>query len=448
MSQLGFVLDLDRCTGCAACVLACSNENAPSPCIAWRRVATFNQPRFPTAPVFHYSLACNHCLEPACLEACPAAAYAKDPATGAVVLDPERCMGCRYCAWVCPYEAPRYAPSRGVMEKCTFCDHRLADGLEPACVVACPVDALGLEEAPDPSVVVRAGFPDTGLRPAIRITGSRRQAPPVMTAAPPKSMPEPPFGALRWTSLREEWSLWLFSSLMTLLVAWWAAAAAVGISVSPPAFAGLGLAALGASALHLGRPARAWRGLVNWKSSWISREAVLVVLFLAGGSAAAFGGWSGPAAAWPVAAVGFAALLAMDMVYRVRGQSTPAVPHSAMTTTTAALYLGLLLASPALAIPAAGLKLALYLLRRRRAAGPAGSGFVVVRVAALVLPCLLLLGGGAPPWLLLALAVPGELLDRAEFYAGLEFLIPAVQIRRDLVPSARETSGGSGCQVQ
>jgi hypothetical protein len=165
------------------------------------------------------------------------------------------------------------------------------------------------------------------------------------------------------------------------------------------------------------------------------------VLFLAGGSAAAFGGQTGPAATWPVAAVGFAALLAMDMVYRVRGQSTPALPHSAMATTTAALYLGLMLAAPALAIPAAGLKLALYLLRRRRAAGPAGIGLAVVRVAALIMPCLLLLGGGAPPWLLLALAVPGELLDRAEFYAGLEFLTPQIQIGRDLFPSGGANFG-------
>lgn len=432
MSQLGFVLDLDRCTGCAACVLACRNENAPSPGIAWRHVVTFNRSRFPAAPVFHYSLACNHCLEPACLAGCPAAAYAKDPATGAVVLDPERCMGCRYCAWVCPYEAPRYAPSRGIMEKCTLCDHRLADGLEPACVAACPVDALDLHEIPDPAVVVRAGFPDTGLRPAIRISGSRRQAPPVMTAAPPQTVTESRFGALRWTSLREEFSLWLFSSLMALLVAWWAASTAIGGSVSPPVFAGLGLAAMGISALHLGRPARAWRGIVNWGSSWISREAVLTVLFVCAGSAAAFAGRTGPATAWAVAAVGFAALLAMDMVYRVRGQTTSALPHSAMATLTAALYLGLLLASPALAVPVAGLKLALYALRRRRATGPTRIGLDAVRLAALILPCLLLVGGGSPPWLLLVLAVPGELLDRAEFYAGLEFLTPHIQIGRDL----------------
>lgn len=441
MSQLGFVLDLDRCTGCAACVLACRNENAPSSGIAWRSIVTFNKSRFPTAPVLHYSLACNHCLEPACLAGCPAAAYTKDPATGAVALDPERCMGCRYCAWLCPYEAPRFAACHGVMEKCTFCDHRLAEGLEPACVAACPVEALGLEETPEPDVVIRAGFPETGLRPAVRIVGSRRQAPPVMTASPhtvpPAAAPRP----LRWRALRDEWSLWIFSSLVTLLVAWFTAAAAGGVRVVPQLSGAAGALALGISALHLGRPARAWRGLLNWRSSWISREAVLVVLFLGAASAVGFTGSTGPAAVWPVATVGFTALFAMDMVYRVRSQTSPALPHSAMATATAALYLGLLLASPALAIPAAALKLTLYLLRRRHAAGPRIE-LAAVRTAALAVPCILLLGSGAPPWLLVALALPGELIDRAEFYAGLEFLTPALQVRRDLVRFSRETSGG------
>jgi Fe-S-cluster-containing dehydrogenase component len=432
VSQLGFVLDLDRCTGCAACVLACSTENGLSSGIAWRSIVTFNQSRFPTAPVLQYSLACNHCLEPACLAGCPAAAYSKDPTTGAVDLDPERCMGCRYCAWVCPYEAPRFAAGHGVMEKCTFCGHRLAKGLEPACVAACPVEALGLEETSEPGVVVRAGFPETGLRPAIRIVGSRRQAPPVMTGAPHTVPPSAPMSSLRWDTLRVEWSLWIFSSVMALLVAWFAAAAAGGVRFVPLQFGAAGALALGVSALHLSRPARAWRGPLNWRRSWISREAVLVVLFLGAGSAVGFTGSTGPAVVWPVAAVGFTALFAMDMVYRVRGQTSPALPHSAMATATAALYLGLLLASPALAIPAAALKLALYLLRRRRATGPAGIGLDAVRLAALVLPCLLLFRGGTPAWLLLALAVPGELLDRAEFYAGLEFLTPTLQVRRDL----------------
>jgi Fe-S-cluster-containing dehydrogenase component len=122
MSHTGhglFVLDLDRCTGCEACVVACNTENSVSDELSWRRIHTYNSQRLATSPVFHFTLACNHCLEPACMHNCPANAYTKDPSTGAVLIDQELCMGCRYCSWVCPYEAPQFNADSGVMEKCT-----------------------------------------------------------------------------------------------------------------------------------------------------------------------------------------------------------------------------------------------------------------------------------------------------------------------------------------
>ena len=184
MRQSLFILDLDRCTGCAACVVACNTENQIAEDLSWRRIHTFNPQRLPAAPVFHLSLACNHCLEPACLVGCPANAYTKDPRTGAVLINEDACMGCRYCAWVCPYEAPQYNPATGIMEKCTFCDHRQIDGLAPACVVTCPTDALRFDPEAAPSIVEHAGFPETGLGPAVRIVGSRRRSAPEMTAVP------------------------------------------------------------------------------------------------------------------------------------------------------------------------------------------------------------------------------------------------------------------------
>jgi DMSO reductase anchor subunit len=226
--------------------------------------------------------------------------------------------------------------------------------------------------------------------------------------------------------------LWVFTSVITLLVAWFTAATAAGGAVALPVFAAASALAMGASALHLGRPIRAWRGILNWKYSWISREALLVTLFLASACAMAFFDTPPSSAAWVTAVVGFAALFAMDMVYRVTGQTVSAVPHSAMATLTAAYYLGLLLATPALALPAAAVKLALYLLRRERFAH-GGKVLAIVRVAAgLVFPWALLAVDGLSPWLLVALAATGELIDRAEFYAGLEFLTPKIQIARDI----------------
>lgn len=432
MTQRGFVLDLDRCTGCGACVVACTNENSPTDGIAWRAIATYNRQRRPDLPVFHYSLSCNHCLEPACMEGCPAAAYTKDPATGAVLIDQDRCIGCSYCSWVCPYDAPRFDDGGGVMEKCTFCNHRLADGLEPACVVACPVEALAFEIAESPPAVARAGFPDTGLRPALRVVGTRCQSPPEMTAPPLVSTASRPHRPLRWTAFRGEWSLWAFTSIITALVAWFAAATATGGRVSLTAFAAAGAIAMATSALHLGRPARAWRGILNWRRSWISREALLVIVFLASACAVTVAGSVSSAVAWTAAIVGFAALFAMDMVYRVPGNTVPAVPHSAMATLTAAFYLGLLLTAPELALPAAFAKLGLYFVRRERLAGSGVPLSSIRVVVGLLAPSALLVVGAWPVWLLFAMAAIGELIDRAEFYAGLEFLTPNLQIDRDL----------------
>ncbi len=115
-----FVFDPDRCTGCQACELACSIENQLGPDRSWRGVLTFNERAWPGVPLFHLSLACNHCEEPACMHSCPALAYERDAATGAVLIRTELCIGCRYCSWACPYGAPQFEPEAGVMGKCTL----------------------------------------------------------------------------------------------------------------------------------------------------------------------------------------------------------------------------------------------------------------------------------------------------------------------------------------
>jgi len=239
-----FVLDLDRCTGCAACVVACTNENEVAEGLSWRRIRTFNHQRLATAPVFHFTLACNHCHEPACLHNCPANAYRKDLSTGAVLIKHDSCIGCRYCAWVCPYEAPQYNSNVGIMEKCTFCEHRIGDNRSPACVTACPTEALRFDWEDDQGTVDHPGFPETGLRPAIRVVGSRRHTAPDMTAAPIAVNVVLPRPALDWRGLKSEWSLWFFTSVAILLVAWFAAAVAWSRAIPLQIFAGAGILAM------------------------------------------------------------------------------------------------------------------------------------------------------------------------------------------------------------
>jgi anaerobic selenocysteine-containing dehydrogenase/Fe-S-cluster-containing dehydrogenase component len=139
--QAGFLLDLGRCVGCGACVLACRLENGWSTDNPWRRIVPLNLSRRAAGPTYFLSVACHHCERPACVAACPSGAYEKR-ADGAVVHHESRCIGCRYCEMACPFGAPRFDAARGVMTKCHLCHHRLDAGEAPACVAACPTEAL------------------------------------------------------------------------------------------------------------------------------------------------------------------------------------------------------------------------------------------------------------------------------------------------------------------
>jgi len=171
MSGAGFLLDLHRCVGCGACVLACRIENDRAELAAWRRVLPLNLRRHPGGPTYFLSVACHHCEQPACLKGCPSGAYEKR-ADGIVVHREERCLGCRYCEMTCPFGTPRYDAARGVISKCHLCAPRVDAGRLPACVAACPTEALRLVTASTPptgEATVRVpGFTDpASCRPSL-----------------------------------------------------------------------------------------------------------------------------------------------------------------------------------------------------------------------------------------------------------------------------------------
>jgi Fe-S-cluster-containing dehydrogenase component len=438
MAQPAFVFDADRCTGCEACRVACGIENAEGRDTGWRQVFTLNPDRHPALPTRHLSLACNHCANPACLLACPAAAFRQDPGTALVSLDSERCVGCRYCSWVCPYDAPRFDVGAGVMRKCTFCEARVAAGRAPACAEACPTAALSVAPretgAGEP---IGPGLPALGLAPALALRSSRRQGPPGgIVAGPPDEPPRQP-APPRKIRLRAEWGLLLFTLALPTLVAW------LGAGLIRPerrpsiaAFLTVGVLALGVSLFHLGRPLRAWRAALNWPSSWLSREAVLASAFIATGAVSLASPLAGPvqvASGWLALGLGAATIVTVDAVYRaIPRASSSRVPlglHSAEAWLTGALLLGLGADLPLLWVLAAEGKV--LLLGVRWLARPATPRHLQLPGQVLALRAAILLL--AVPWAAISLpwpwpvliALPGEAIDRAGFYVDLEPMSPA-----------------------
>ena len=432
-SPPAFVHDLSTCVGCHACVVACASENATAPGGFWRQVVTFNEERRPGLPVFHLSLACNHCLDAPCERHCPALAIARDARTGAVLIDGDRCIGCRYCSWVCPYDAPRFDAESGVMGKCTLCHHRLLDGGTPACTSACPTGALKLGALDGDGPKGVTGFPDVGIRPAIRFLPLRGRTPDPAAeeaaAAAGVSAPEPWPVPPRKVSLRSEWTLFAFSSIVILLVAWLGASLLGGPVVRPVPFLALGLAGLALSTLHLGRKERAWRAALNWRRSWLSREVVAVPAFLAVAAAHLLLAPDRATVAVAALAAGVAALVCMDRVYVAMARERRPRLDDAAALLSAVFLAGILAMQPWLVFPAGVARFAAFVERLRiRGASPDRGTWALslARVTVgLALPlAVAFTAGRAGLPLAVAAALAGELLDRAHFYGALDVVTP------------------------
>lgn len=145
MTQHGFFFDQSRCTGCQTCSVACKNYYAlpPGP-LKYLRIYQYEKGSFPDVRLHTQWIPCYHCEKPVCADACPSEAIYKEPAYGAVLMDSEKCDGCRLCYDACPYGAPVFESDQpGVRaRKCTLCMDRLLRGEKPICVIACPLRAL------------------------------------------------------------------------------------------------------------------------------------------------------------------------------------------------------------------------------------------------------------------------------------------------------------------
>ncbi len=135
------VIDLRRCTWCHSCFVACKMENKV-PLGVWRTWGSIiEKGEYPDVTKFFLPVLCNNCEVPHCVSVCPVKATFKR-SDGIVEINPHLCVGCKMCMLACPYQMRYLHPQKRIADKCHWCLHRVKVGLKPACVMACPTEAL------------------------------------------------------------------------------------------------------------------------------------------------------------------------------------------------------------------------------------------------------------------------------------------------------------------
>lgn len=151
--RYGMIHDETRCIGCNACVVACNQtNNVPDGVSRLAIIRSGPVGDYPTAKYHFFRHSCQHCENTPCVSVCPTGASYKDPATGIADVNRDRCVGCLYCVAACPYRVRFVHPVNKTPDKCNFCrDTNLAQGKLPACVLACPTNALTFGDLDDPN---------------------------------------------------------------------------------------------------------------------------------------------------------------------------------------------------------------------------------------------------------------------------------------------------------
>lgn len=288
--QLAFEVDLDACSGCKACVAACHSLNGLEENETWRSVGLLSGGSMELPVIQHVTSACHHCVEPACLHGCPVNAYEKDPITGIVRHLDDQCIGCQYCILKCPYDVPKFSPSKGIVRKCDMCSSRLAVGEAPACVQSCPNQAIRItivnrqaiiEESEANQFLPGAAAPSYTL-PTTVFKTSRPLPRNLLPADYYSAAPQHAHWPLVFMLVLTQMSVGAFAAEQ--LPGWLIAAPdkAVIAQMRPVhLLAAFGLAVLGlvASLFHLGRPLYAFRAIIGLWSSWLSREILCFGVF-------------------------------------------------------------------------------------------------------------------------------------------------------------------------
>ena len=290
--QYAFEVSLDRCTGCKACVSACHSLNGLDDGEAWRDVGMLHGGRGTPGWQQTVTTACHHCEDPACMNGCPVGAYEKDADTGIVRHLDDQCIGCSYCILKCPYDVPKYSKKRGIVRKCDMCHQRLAEGEAPACVQACPTEAIRIIKVPATATATTDLLFQSTIKNQQSTTGAKRRWPEAIghpsttrpTTRPTtryigRPIPESAVAADR-DSLAPQHAHWPLVFMLMLTQA------GIGLLAGGrPSFpvtllaATLFFAGMAASVFHLGQPLKAWRFFLGLRTSWLSREILAFSLF-------------------------------------------------------------------------------------------------------------------------------------------------------------------------
>ncbi|MBM3853575.1 MAG: 4Fe-4S dicluster domain-containing protein [Verrucomicrobia bacterium] len=174
MARYIMVIDTRRCVGCMDCVVACKTENNVPEGYDRDWITEEVRGAYPKSRLEIRSERCNHCANPPCVSCCPTGASHVRPG-GIVMVEKNKCIGCSACKLACPYDA-RFTHPDGYVSKCTFCIHRVAEGLDPACVAVCPTHCMAFGDFDDPASEVNrllntrphhALLPEAGCQPHI-----------------------------------------------------------------------------------------------------------------------------------------------------------------------------------------------------------------------------------------------------------------------------------------
>ena len=414
----GFIFNHNKCVSCNACSAACILENGWT--VLPRNIFIYNSESEIVLPVINLSLACNHCESAVCLTGCPASAFSREASTGAIIIDEMKCIGCRYCQWNCPYDAPKYDDKKNTIAKCNLCYSGLISGREPACSNACPTGALKFGELSDKAPEgIYSWFPDKGLNPSIEFSGSKNNPPlkviPEYGGSMEKSTQDQTKNK-KDKNLSSEVSLIIFSFLATISVSVLVSSLIKGVFPDKWIFIPLLICTGLVSFFHLGRKLRSWRSLANLRNSPLSREIAALIIYSVLSVITVF--QTLPALFIASSVSGLILLMLIDSVYIYADKSRAVILHSGQTFISALIIIsfisGSVLPFVFMALIKTGLLFYNQLVKQFK-----NSELTIrfLRIVFLAVPGLdLILHNSHSDIFIIIIFLSGELIDRILFY--------------------------------